>query len=470
MNILLWLRQDLRLEDNPALQAALSEKPKTLTFIYVLPESLGAASRWWLHHSLMAFQASLKKYGQTLFLSNEPEAQLIPRLIEKHKIQALYCSQRYEPDLIAADKKLFHALQHAGISVKSFPGYLMHDPTKVLTGQGKYYQKYTPFWRTCYRILSDTPLTQQLSKAPTTLPASLSLNNEKNLITVNKLASWELCPKNPNWASGFEKVWVPGEDAAQKKLKNFLKFSARQYDIKRDYPAEIGTSHLSPHLHFGEISAYRIYRLALSQDIEDTFIKELMWREFCYHLLYHFPALPQKPLNPLFAHFPWHSNKKAWLAWTRGETGYPIVDAGMRELWTTGVMHNRVRMIVASFLVKDLFIPWQSGAAWFLDTLVDADLASNSANWQWVAGCGADAAPYFRIFNPALQSKKFDSEGLYIKKWLPELQALSASEVHEPWLSNQVNRLHYPKPIVNHAEVRQKALGYYQQLKAKYPR
>ncbi|MEY3183136.1 MAG: hypothetical protein RLZ35_1121 [Pseudomonadota bacterium] len=466
MNVLFWLRQDLRLSDNLALKAALSAHPKTVTFLYVLPKSLGSASRWWLHHSLKAFDASLQQYGHRLFLSNAPEEEIILRLVAQKNIQALYCTQRHEPALAAADALLFQKLRTVGVSLEAYPGYLLHNPEKVLTGQGKPYQKYTPFWKASSSGLTESVLKQWLSKAPSALPPSLSWHQEKNIITVDQLDTWQLCPRHPNWALGFEKTWIPGEVSAQKRLLNFIKNPIQQYATQRDFPGNAsGTSRLSPHLHFGEISPHRIYHTALSQPVEETYLKELVWREFSYHLLHHFKALPEQPLNPLFKHFPWHSDKKSWTAWTKGETGYPIVDAGMRELWTTGWMHNRVRMIVASFLVKDLFIPWQSGAEWFLDTLVDADLASNSASWQWVAGCGADAAPYFRIFNPTLQGKKFDPEGTYVKRWIPELAHVSPSEIHEPWVSNLNIRHKYPKPIVDHAVARDKALHYYQQIK-----
>ncbi len=387
-------------------------------------------------------------------------------MIEKHRIDAIYWNHNYEPDRLTQDDNLAGTLSDLNIQIKRFNASLLINLDKIKTKSGDPYKVFTPFWR----------------EALTTIP-------EKPYGSVNRMAkpidepsepldSWALLPHSPNWAAGFEPIWQPGEQGAIKQLNYFMENGIHGYKQNRNIPALKATSRLSPHLHFGEISPYAIWRTVQpakssgewpESDLE-TFLSELGWREFSYYLLYHFPDLPTKNFNPLFNAFPWEKKPKALLAWQRGLTGYPIVDAGMRELWHTGYMHNRVRMIVASFLTKDLLIDWRLGAEWFSHTLLDADLASNSASWQWVAGSGADAAPYFRVFNPVLQSEKFDPDGGYIKTWIHELREAPLKYMHKPWEASPEDRYkygmaEYPLPIINHSKARDKALSIYKNLK-----
>jgi deoxyribodipyrimidine photo-lyase len=376
-------------------------------------------------------------------------------------------NRRYDPPGIAVDVRIKRALETQGVDVKSLGGQLLHEPSRLLTGGGTPYRVYTPFWR----ALENSGEPPRPVDAPATMTFAPAMRSAEHL------ASWKFLPTKPDWAKCFNEIWSPGEKAARQRLKDFIDDALKGYKSNRDFPAKQATSMLSPYLALGLISPARIWEdtrgLPIPSEDVVHFRKELAWREFSYHLLYHFPKLPYANWNRRFDGFGWSNDATHYHAWTRGMTGYPIVDAGMRQLWRHGFMHNRVRMIVASFLVKDLMIDWRRGESWFRDTLIDADPASNAASWQWVAGSGADAAPFFRIFSPVLQGEKFDPDGSYVREFVPELGALDSKFVHKPFqapagvLEKAGIRLGetYPKPIVDHAAVRDRALKAYNALK-----
>jgi deoxyribodipyrimidine photo-lyase len=448
--VIVWFRQDLRLADNPALHAA-AASGAPLICLFILDDKIagdwkwGGASRWWLHHSLAALDKSLK--GK-LVLRKGDAATIIKALVKESGADKVMWNRCYEPFAVERDKALKAGL---GDKAHSFNGALLHEPWELKTGAGTPFRVFTPFWKAMRA--------RDVDKA---LPAPRALTHHP--ATGDVLADWKLLPTHPNWAKGFD--WTPGEKAAQDALYEFLD-GVDDYGAARDLPDRDGTSRLSPHLHWGEISPRQIWHAVQARSHShgsETFLKELGWREFCTQLLFHNPALPEKPLDARFAKFPWRRSEKDFTAWTRGQTGIPIVDAGMRQLWQTGWMHNRVRMIVASLMIKHLGIHWREGERWFWDTLVDADLASNAANWQWVAGCGADAAPFFRIFNPVLQGRKFDPKGAYVRHFVPELTDVPDKYVHAPWEAPQPPA-NYPRPIVDLAQGRERALNAFKALK-----
>jgi deoxyribodipyrimidine photo-lyase len=356
--------------------------------------------------------------------------------------------------VIKRDGEIKTQLKNTGIICESFKASLLAEPWELQTKSEKPYQVFTPFWK-AFQCLA--------FRKPLPIP---NIYGYRPYISTDDIQAWGLNPTL--WGSGLQDTWSPGEAGAWEKMNGFLEGIIENYAVQRDYPFGNFTSRVSPHLHWGEIGPTQIWQIVAPLYGEDAlpFLRQLAWREFSYHLLFHFPNLSSDPLRPSFKNFPWESNSDALKAWQEGKTGYPLVDAGMRELWQTGWMHNRVRMIVASFLVKDLLIPWQKGEEWFWDTLVDADLANNAASWQWVAGCGADAAPFFRIFNPILQSQKFDPEGTYIRNWVPELKDLDSSHIHAPWEASSENLekagvqlgTTYPFPIIEHSFARKRAL------------
>jgi deoxyribodipyrimidine photo-lyase len=462
---LLWFRNDLRLADNPALAAALSSADK-LTLLYVLDDDapgawrMGGASRWWLHHSIASLAQSISSRGAKLMLRRGSARKIIPELAAELKVTEVHAGRSFEPWARAQDRDIAMALKSAGIVFKRHLSALLFAPETIKNKTGGIYGVYTPFSRACFER---GPLPDVI-EAPEKIPGVPKIATEK-------LDDWGLLPTRPDWASGLREIWLPGEGGAHTRLNDFLQRSLHDYKTVRNNPGEDGTSGLSPHLHFGEISAAAVWRAATAHGKKgsglETFLKEILWREFAAYLLWHHPDMPEKPLRAEFSKFPWEKNEVALAAWQRGMTGIPIVDAGMRQLWKTGWMHNRVRMVCASFLIKHLLIPWQNGEAWFWDTLVDADLASNAISWQWVAGCGADAAPYFRIFNPVLQGNKFDPEGKYVRKYVPELTGLPNQYIHAPWeaeeriLAAAQVKLgsNYPRPIINLAEGRERALA-----------
>jgi deoxyribodipyrimidine photo-lyase len=470
----IWFRDDLRLSDQPALSAAL-ESCAPLLCIYIFDEEsaglrpLGGASRWWLHHSLAALAQSLARIGGRLDILRGPAAPLVTALAKAADASAVSWTRRYGAAEIAVDRQAKTDLNDSGIPVRSFKGQLLHEPWDVQTKAGDFFKVYSPFWRAA----SARPAPASPLPAPGKIIAAPWPKGAPERV---ELADLALLPTKPDWAAGLRATWTPGEAGAYERLAAFLGERAHGYSASRDRPDQQGTSALSPHLRFGEVSPRQIYHAARHAEASgsvpgrdaEKFISELGWREFAYHLLFHAPDLRRTNFQRKFDGFPWRDPEPAELeAWRHGRTGYPIVDAGMRELWTTGVMHNRVRMIAASFLVKDLLVDWRTGEEWFWDTLCDADPANNPASWQWVAGSGADAAPYFRVFNPVLQGQKFDPDGAYVRKFVPELADLPNKWIHEPWaapdeaLRNAGVALGetYPRPIVDHGRARDRALA-----------
>jgi deoxyribodipyrimidine photo-lyase len=475
MPTIIWFRQDLRLGDNPALNFALASGDTPIP-VYIhapgeeAPWAPGGAARWWLHHSLEDLRQSLRARGSELILRSAADsgAELLS-LAAETGATCIAWNRRYEPAVMARDARIKSQLRAAGLHCESFNGALLREPWEVQTKTGTPYQVFTPYWRQLLSLADpEPPLPEPVSlPAPARWPATAALSD---------LA---LLPDIP-WDGGLAAEWKPGSAPAQALLAEFLDQRIGDYPSLRDRPDIRGTSRLSPYLHAGNISSRQIWHAtrqrhgASSGWRESRFLAEVIWREFAHHLLYHFPETPEKPLRANFARFAWHVDAAHLRAWQHGLTGYPIVDAGMRELWQTGWMHNRVRMIVASFLVKDLLIDWQEGARWFWDTLVDADLASNTLGWQWSAGCGADAAPYFRIFNPVSQGRKFDPDGVYVRHFVPEIARLSNDWIHEPWNAPELELQRaqvtlgaaYPRPIVDHGAARVRALATLAALKS----
>ena len=456
--VLLWLRRELRLADNPALAAALASGRPVLP-VYVLdtttpgPWAPGGASRWWLHHSLAALAAGLGRAGAALVLRRGPLVPVLAGLVRETGAVGIHAGQPVEPWARQAVAALSCI---AGVPVQLHRTATLLDPDGIRTGAGGPYAVYTPFARACRALLPTAPPLP----APARIPGATPPRSDT-------LDAWRLLPSRPDWAGGLRAAWTPGEAGAQARLRRFAAGALDRYAEARDLPGSDGTSMLSPHLAFGEVSARQVWHEAGGGKGAARFTDELLWREFCAHLLWHHPSLPEAPLRPEFARMEWRHDPAGLRAWQRGHTGLPIVDAGMRQLWQTGWMHNRVRMIAASLLVKHLLLPWQDGQEWFWDTLVDADLASNAASWQWVAGSGADAAPYFRVFNPVLQGRKFDADGAYVRRFLPELAGLPDRWLHEPWAAPPLElqaagvRIGdtYPAPVVDLAAGRARALG-----------
>ena len=451
---IVWFRRDLRLADNPALAAAAAAGMVIPVFFYdEAVDALGGASRWWLHHSLAALDRSLASLGSRLLLRRGPAVDTLVALVRESGATAVCWNRTFLPALDRADETIAATLKAAGVGSRRYGTNLLHAPETLLTRAGRPYQVFTPFWNALRQQLIDPP-----AAAPERLPAPAQWPAGE------ALAEWGLLPATPDWAAGIRESWSPGELGAQERLEYF---ALAAYGERRDFPAENASSRLSPHLAWGELSPRQAWHGVAGREGAEPFLRELAWREFSYHLLHHFPSMADHPLRREFAVFPWRDDPASMAAWRQGRTGYPMVDAGMRELWQTGWMHNRVRMVAASFLVKHLLLPWQEGERWFRDTLVDADPASNAANWQWVAGCGADAAPFFRIFNPVLQGEKFDPAGRYVRRWLPELAALPDKFIHRPWeappevlaKAGVVLGETYPFPIVDHAVARRRALA-----------
>jgi deoxyribodipyrimidine photo-lyase len=467
--IIVLFRNDLRTADNKALAAA-AESGRPVLPLYVHDEGgtrpAGAASRWWLHHSLASLCRSMEDLGAPLVLSQGDARRVLAETIKTTGADTVLWNRRYTPSGAAADAAMEQRLRKDGLHAESFDGFLLHEPPEVANKSGEFYKVFTPFYKNL--ASGDDP------RDPVDAPAALTAC--KTRMPSEKLDALGLLPRKPDWSGGLAERWRPGEGGAHDRLEEFVGERLDGYSRNRDLPGTDGTSCLSPHLAHGEITPFQIMaalRRRRSADAE-TFRKELAWREFSYHLLCHFPDLNKKSFRPEFEAFGWRTGPSALRAWQRGATGYPIVDAGMRQLWRTGWMHNRVRMIAASFLIKDLLIDWRTGEEWFWDTLVDADPANNAASWQWVAGSGADAAPYFRIFNPVLQGEKFDPEGAYVRHYVPELAGLPDRYVHRPWEAPQsvlksagieLGR-HYPLPVVDHAEARERAMSAYRSIRA----
>jgi len=462
---LVWFSHDLRLADHAPLSEAIAKYDAVLPVFVWSPETYGAwapgsAQRSWLHHSLTHLRERLSAIGLPLVVRAGDLVPELVRLAQESGASAVHWHAHFEPDLRARDQALVLALEAAGVQPKRFEGRLLHHPARVKTGSGGPYQVYTPFRKSLELSLEPpAPLpAPMVAHAPDRIPPSLPMD----VLGLKPAIAWD---------AGFYPRWAPGEMEAHRQLDRFLQRALADYDERRNLPSVEGTSRLSPHLHWGEISPRQVWHAVKAHKDghthgADVFLSEVLWREFSYHLLYHFPHTPEAPLREKYAAFPWRDAPDDLSAWQRGQTGYPIVDAGMRELWHTGWMHNRVRMIVASFLCKHLLLPWQDGARWFWDTLLDADLANNTMGWQWSAGSGADAQPYFRIFNPVTQSEKFDASGAYIRTWVPELKAIPPKYIHAPWdapaeifRASGVRLGHtYPRPLVDHKAGRARAL------------
>ncbi len=461
---LVWFRRDLRLRDNSALQAAIDAGFDPLPIYIHAPDEEapwipGAASHWWLHHSLSALDTDLRARGSSLCVRAGESLACLEQALADSDAKAVFWTRLYEPSLVRRDSHIKSTLSAKGIEARSGAGHLIFEPWEIKNGSDQPYRVFTPYWRNASaRLPTDNP-----RPAPKTLPVSK--------LQGLSLDSLGLLPALA-WDSGFYAHWTPGEAGAARALDQFIDSALEDYAAGRDRPDRAGTSRLSPHLHFGEISPRQILHRLLAQAtpglraLAAPYVRELGWRDFSHGLLFHFPHTSELPLQPNFEQFPWATVDAPKLkAWQRGNTGIPIVDAGMRELWTTGWMHNRVRMIVASFLTKNLRYHWLEGARWFWDTLVDADLANNTQGWQWSAGSGADAAPYFRIFNPIAQGERFDPKGEYVKRHVPELSHLPAQSIHQPWTAGGVRS--YPKPIVDLKQSRQEALDAYAQMRGR---
>ncbi|MFO1436552.1 MAG: deoxyribodipyrimidine photo-lyase [Gammaproteobacteria bacterium] len=475
--IIVWFRRDLRLADNPALTNGCARGPAVYpVFIWAPDEegawAPGAASRYWLHQSLQCLDGALRALGSCLIVRRGPTLPTLLALVKETGAGVVLWNRCYEPSLIKRDIEIKRALTAAGVEAASSAASLLFEPNAVKTQAGGAFKVFTPYWRHC----------KKLSEPGAPLGAPTSISTPSSEVESLPIDALKLEPRI-DWAGGVRARWKFGEAAAQSALDTFIDSAAQGYSDARDQPHKEGVSRLSPYLHFGELSPKQVWsamcqhemhagRITISSATE-AFLRQLVWREFAHYLLYHFPHTIDAPLRPEFERFPWRSDERSLSAWQRGETGYPIVDAGMRELWTTGWMHNRVRMVVASFLVKHLLLDWRHGARWFWDTLVDADLANNTLGWQWTAGCGADAAPYFRIFNPVSQGARFDPDGVYVKKWLPALAHMPAKYVHSPWRASgevlaraQIQLdVDYPLPIVDHDFARKRALAAWETIR-----
>lgn len=453
---IIWIRRDFRIADNPALEYAYKNGHQVI-FLYIDDEikSMGAASKWFLHQVMASFSRDIKKrYGASLLIKSGEPLEIINQLIDQYKIDNLFYNRIYEPWAIKRDSYIKSTIKN----VQSFNASLLFEPTKIKNLSGQYFKVFTPFWKKCLKQINDV-------ESCATVPKSLHLidvSAEQNL----DLEQLNLLPKKPDWAQSWTKIYNISEEAVHDQADVFIKNKVNDYREHRNYPDMVGTSMLSPFLHFGMISAKQLcfklfpYMAGFEKNAGvDQFLAEIGWREFSHHLLYHFPELDKRNFKSKFDNFVWENNPQELKKWQKGQTGFPIVDAGMRQLWQTGWMHNRVRMIVASFLTKNLLIDWRIGQEWFWDCLVDADLAANSASWQWVAGSGADAAPYFRIFNPVTQGQRFDPNAQYIKKWLPEISHLDAKQIHNP---DGVNG--YYEQMIGLKFSRNRALDFYKNL------
>ena len=472
---LMIFRRDLRMTDNPALVAAAKEgNPLICLFVWDpdIPnlERLGSASRWWLHHSLLVFAEQLQHVGNRLIICRGHLKEVIPLFVRRYRITHMFWNQSYEPGACQEEMWLQKWAKEHGKQTFTFNGNLLIDPDVFGNLSGKPYTVFTPFWN---RL-------QKSNLGGISLPAPRRLPGAPKIKKHSSLSSLHLTSQEDRMRS-LGQIWRPGEDGAKACLKSFIRNSIMKYQTDRDRPDRSHTSKLSPYLHFGEISPRYVWKKIQNltpkvplnrKESLVAFKRQLAWREFGYHLLVHFPQLPNMPLRAQYTRFPWKANTKRLAAWQNGQTGYPLIDAGMRELLKTGWMHNRVRMVVASFLTKHLLLPWQKGAAWFWETLVDADLANNTLGWQWAAGCGPDAAPFFRIFNPMIQGQKFDPAGVYVRRWVPELTTLPNTYIHRPWEASTSTLKEagvtlgktYPVPIVDHQKARDTALIVFHQF------
>lgn len=476
---ILWFRRDLRLTDNPALWACTrAGGPVIPVYIHAPEEDApwepGAASRWWLHWSLQALDASLRAHGNQLWILRGPSLDALRHLARATGARAIHWNRLYTSTARERDTRIKQTLRAEGLHCESHKAALLFEPWEILNSTDQPYRVFSAFWRACARALPIDPP----CPTPAAIPGPATDIAPEARLTLDAL---NLLPR-PDWAPGLRATWTVGEASALARARAFVAERIADYGAARDRPDQPSTSRLSPHLHFGEISPRWLLSLIVETGadplagVAEPYVRELGWREFGYHLLHHFPRTPTEPLDGRFAAFDWDTDERAQAAlqaWQTGRTGIPLVDAGMRELWHTGWMHNRVRMVVASLLTKNLLIPWQTGARWFWDTLVDADLASNTLGWQWTAGCGADAAPYFRVFNPVLQGQRFDPDGGYVRRWCPELKRLPERYLQQPWTAPREVLtaagvrlwLDYPPPIVDLAKSRLRALAAWERVK-----
>ncbi|HKK05523.1 MAG TPA: deoxyribodipyrimidine photo-lyase [Gammaproteobacteria bacterium] len=471
--VIVWLRRDLRLADNPALYHGAASGARVIPIYVHDPQAdgawaPGAASRWWLHYSLQALAAALREAGSRLLIRRGPTLEALRALAAETGADCVYWNRCYEPAQLELGRTVRMGLERDGLRCASHNAGLLFEPWEVKNGAGGPYRVFTPYWRRC----------QQLGLEQAPLPAPARLSPVPRRLRSERLSALGLLPA-VRWDAGLRETWTVGEAAAAERLAAFIDEALADYPTARDRPATAGTSRLSPYLHFGEIGPRQVLAALRSASMSgrrggeapvEALLRQLAWREFAYHILYHFPHTTNAPLDPRFAGFPWRRSPRLLRAWQRGRTGVPLVDAGMRELWHTGWMHNRVRMVVASFLTKHCRIRWQAGARWFWDTLVDADLANNSLGWQWAAGSGADAAPYFRVFNPQRQSERFDPQGQYLARWVPELADLEPRWRQQPWNAPGAGQgdlleggplADYPAPVVDLARGREEALAAY---------
>ena len=474
-----WLRNSLRLGDHPALAHAAGRGAVVPVFVWAPDEeepwAPGGAHRWWLHESLTALGLALEKKGSRLVLRQGGSLDEIKAVCEASGADRVVWQTRIAPTLRRRDEAVRAGLEEAGVEVRQFGGRILHDPDRVETGSGGPYKVFTPFWKKAKAALdpgAPLPAPDLGGAAPETWPESVALD---------ALGLTPEAQDGVDWAGGMRETWTPGEGGAAERLRAFVDGTLLHYDAERDFPAVRGTSMLSPHLHWGEVSPRQVWAAAnawvsngATREAADAFLFEIGWREFSYHVLHHFPHMPDEPLKEKYERMPWEHDEAALQAWQRGRTGYPLVDAAMRQLWHVGWMHNRMRMVTASFLTKDLLVRWQDGERWFWDTLCGGDLANNAMGWQWAAGSGADAQPFFRIFNPISQSTKYDPDGAYIRRWVPELADLPTKHLHAPWTAppgvlreaGVVLGETYPEPVVDHKAARERALEALQQVNA----
>ncbi len=459
---LVCFQNDLRVDDHPALYQACQNHDSVIPIYVYDPSGMGSAQKWWVHHSLRALQQQLSEKGMILGLYRGNVQDIVMNLVKTHGLSAVYWNHAITVQGKAHYATLAKQLDHMGVKNQQFNGHLLCNPDQIRTRTGSIAKVFTPFWRNCLENM--------------VIPNPMIISEKDRMVPLvsDDLNDWSLLPNHPNWAKEFDQHWQPGVLGAVKKLEHFAAGALSHYATRRNDLGKEGVSSLSPHIHFGELSLWQIYRRVTQETGADpegvrVFISQLGWREFSYYLLHHFPHLPDQNFKEKM-NFPWKTDEKTLTAWKKGQTGFPVIDAGMRQLWHTGTMNNRARLIVSSFLTKNLMIDWRVGAAWFMDTLLDADEANNSAGWQWVAGCGADAAPYFRIFNPILQGEKFDPDGTYVKRWVPELADVPARLIHDPEKIRTHSRGaglfggHYPAPIVDLGVTRDAALKAYTQL------
>jgi deoxyribodipyrimidine photo-lyase len=433
----------------------------------------GAASRWWLHHSLISLENAYRELGLELRVLRGDSLEVLCRVASEVRASAVHIHRRYHPAYDARDAQVAESLVRLGLDFRCFPSYLLHDPATLRTGSGSPYRVFTPFWKKFLSAVQPTP--------PVGIPGPLrnATPRVRPPDAYHSILELDLLPAK-RWDTGFYELWNPGTQGAIRRMNGFRSAAIHHYPTDRDRPDLLGTSMLSPHIHFGEVSASQLWHLVQNNargrglsDGEQCYLRELGWREFSWHVLIHHPDSIQHPLRDEYRSFPWSPDATLLRAWQRGQTGYPIVDAGLRQLWNTGWMHNRVRMVVSSFLTKHLLQSWQDGAGWFWNTLVDADLANNTMGWQWAAGCGADAQPYFRIFNPITQGQKFDPDGIYVREWVPELRDVPTKYLHAPWeapvatleQAGVVLGQTYPRPIVDHKDGRARALAALEQFR-----